>query len=274
LGDVIAYLFFGFLIAILLFLVLVAVASPFLVLLSLDTNHVSTKLLYSITNKERRIISSINQSHPIYKRLTEKEKKEFHWRIHFFLDTTDFAIKFSGDERKIKTIIAFAAAQISFGLTIKSFDMVKKVIVYEDDYYSQINERYHKGEFNPGAGILVFSWKSVEEGLARPDDGLNLLLHEFAHALRLEHIMMDYNIFDEDHFTYMNNVSKAELERMYVTDNHFFRRYASANIDEFFAVASENFFERAAELKAQMPELYRAYKNLYNQDPLNKQLSK
>jgi Mlc titration factor MtfA (ptsG expression regulator) len=251
----------------LLFMALVAMASPFLVLLSLDTNHALDKLIYSFTNKERRIISSVNQRHSIYKCLNEKQKKEFHWRIHFFLDTTDFVIKFKGDERKIKMVIAFAAAQISFALTIKSFDMLKKVIVYEDDYYSQINQRYHKGEFNPGAGILVFSWKSIEKGLARPDDGLNLLLHEFAHALRLEHIMMDYNIFDEDHFSYMDNVSKAELERMYATDDHFFRRYASTNIDEFFAVASENFFERATELKAKMPELYRAYKNLYQQDP-------
>jgi MtfA peptidase len=267
--DSLFYLIFFFIVFALGMAILV---SPILILLTLERNYFFEKLKYWITLQEHLIQRTINKNHSLYSRLDPKQKRKFKWRLYFFLTTTDFVIKFKGDERKIKTIIAFAAAQISLGLPIKSFSMLKKVIVYEDDYYSHINQRYHKGEFNPGAGIIVFSWKSVEEGLARSDDGLNLLIHEFAHVLRLEHLMMDYIIFDEDHFIYMDNVSKDELERMQIADNHFFRRYASANIDEFFAVASENFFERPNALYAEMPELYRAYKNLYNQDPIARQL--
>jgi Mlc titration factor MtfA (ptsG expression regulator) len=247
-----------------------ALTSPILLLLFLDRKKMLQRLRFRLSFKENVIEQSINHAHPFYSLLSFKQQREFHWRMQYFMDTTRFIIKFDGDETKIKTTIAFAAAQISLGLSIKSFTMYDRIIVYEDDYYSQINTNYHKGEVNPGVGIIVFSWKSLLHGTSATNDGLNLLLHEFAHALYLEHRMMgnQYTLFDNNHFNHLNDLCHIEIGRMRNSDRHLFRKYASTNAHEFFAVATENFFERSAEVNQNFPELYNALKHVYNHDPL------
>ena len=45
------------------------------------------------------------------------------------------------------------------------------------------------------------------------------------------------------------------------------RRYASKNEAEFFAVATEMFFEKPKKLKDEHPELYELLREAYGQDP-------
>ena len=54
------------------------------------------------------------------------------------------------------------------------------------EFYSAINDRYHKGEFNPREKALVLSWKDFEEGYQITNDKRNLGIHEFMHAMQLE----------------------------------------------------------------------------------------
>jgi Mlc titration factor MtfA (ptsG expression regulator) len=229
------------------------------------------KFRYWLRNHEARTKRKINQRNSFYTSLNQKQRREFIWRIFYFLNTTEFVIKFPGDAEKIKMTISYVAAQISYALPIESFDLYHKVIVYEDDYYSQINQTYHKGEVNPGVGIMVFSWNAIQFGLSENNNGVNLLLHEFAHALRLEHKLMSYNIFDEEHFDQLDRMLRTEFENLLDNDSTLFRNYAKTNIEEFFAVASETFFERPVTLKAQMPAFYQAFQNLYRQDPAGRE---
>lgn len=257
-------------VVILLILALWVIATPALQSLYFEGTIRFQRLLYQVRSQEQLITHTIDQQHPFYQALDPLQRKEFLWRVYYFADTTDFVIKFDGDEQKIKITIAFTAAQISFGLTIKCFTQYEKVIVYEDDYFSQHSQQYHKGEVHPGAGTILFSWNSVLFGLSDNNDGINLLIHEFAHALRLEHKMRNdqYEIFDDNDFQAFEKQAEAALEIIRTTDDHFFRKYAATNLDEFFAVASENFFERPRELNDNFPKLYQAFKKLYNQDML------
>ena len=47
-----------------------------------------------------------------------------------------------------------------------------------------------------------------------------------------------------------------------------FREYGATNIHEFFAVSSENFFERPNAFFAYDPNLYLSMTKIYNQNPL------
>ena len=58
------------------------------------------------------------------------------------------------------------------------------------------------------------------------------------------------------------------MANLNANEKHFFRRYAFENIEEFFAVAVENFFERTQQFHQEQPELYRILVNLFKQDPL------
>ncbi len=174
--------------------------------------------------------------------------------------------------RAMKAIISCAAAQLLLFLPGKSQGLTyfTRIIVYPDYYSSRITRKRHKGEVNPGFRIIAFSWRGVAEGMKVPDDGINLLLHEFAHALWLEHKLVghQYKVLDPHWVEQFERYAEKEMANLNANEKHFFRKYAFENIEEFFAVAVENFFERTQPFHQEQPELYRILAHLFKQDPL------
>ncbi|HYG03347.1 MAG TPA: zinc-dependent peptidase [Chryseosolibacter sp.] len=207
-----------------------------------------------------------------YSKLKSKELKEFEWRAHYFFTTTEIQFREFENEKaipfnRVRYLIASVAAQMTFRLPDDCFSIYHRIIIYPDYYYSRVNKTYHKGETNPSAGIMVFSLRGIVEGFDLPYDGVNLLYHEMAHALYLEHKGMPYNLFDEEIFDQFHRYANDILSQEQPGD-FFLRPYALTNVSEFFAVATENFFERSTELNQALPDLYRILKDLYRQDPL------
>ena len=218
--------------------------------------------------RSRKVVAYVSP----YSKLKSKDLKEFEWRAHDFFSTTEIQFReFENHEsipfNRVKYLIASIAAQMTFRLPDDCFSIYHRIIIYPDYYYSRVNKQYHKGETNPAAGIMVFSLRGITEGFDLPYDGVNLLYHEMAHALYLEHKGMPYNLFDEDIFERFHLYANDLLSREQPED-FFLRPYAFTNVSEFFAVATENFFERPAEFNSALPDLYRILKDLYNQDPL------
>ncbi|MFM7854861.1 MAG: zinc-dependent peptidase [Flammeovirgaceae bacterium] len=170
--------------------------------------------------------------------------------------------------RAMKSLISSAAAQLTLFLPKQSLEHFHRIVLYSDFYRSHITQRKHKGEVNPGLKTIVLSWRGVESGLKEKSDGINLLLHEFAHALWVEQkIVSGYDVFEPSLITAFENYASAEMQHVQENANHFFRAYAFKSIEEFFAVAVENFFERSTAFLQQQPELYRILAQLFKQDP-------
>lgn len=208
-----------------------------------------------------------------YKKLTPEERKRFAWRVYYFLNTTTIEFRhFSPAQlvnyNQVRYLIASVATQMSLFLSEDCFDAFHKIIIYPDKYYSPITKQYHKGETNPAAGYIILSWTNFKSGFDNSTDGINLLMHEFAHALWLENKLYDYEIFDADALRLYEIASKEIMREVTDDENHFLRKYAFTNREEFFAVSVENFFERPDKFKAALPELYSILANLLNQDPL------
>jgi Mlc titration factor MtfA (ptsG expression regulator) len=204
-----------------------------------------------------------------YQLLSPGDKRKFERKVCNFLYSKKF-IPRNIDEVTIeaKILIAASAVQLTFGLPdiyLRHFD---KILVYPNEYYSSITQRYHKGEVNPRFGIIVLSWKNVIEAYTKPGS-VNLGLHEMAHALRLENIIRntEYGFFDETLIRRFDEYARGICGNLndYA---HFFRPYACTNEHEFFSVAIENFFERSARFQEQVPELYNILARLLGQDPL------
>jgi Mlc titration factor MtfA (ptsG expression regulator) len=231
------------------------------------------KLLYYYFPKLLRPLTP--QLKPInvyYKRLTPEERKRFEWRVFYFIESTDIEFRHFKASALInfnatRYLIASVATQMSLFLSEDCFDAFHKIIIYPDNYYSPITKQYHKGETNPGAGYIVLSWTSLQTGFENKTDGVNLLMHELAHALWLENELFDYEIFDPAALEIYKAYSWQVMAEMVNQDQHFFRSYALTNKEEFFAVAVENFFERPAAFKTALPELYSILANLLKQDP-------
>jgi Mlc titration factor MtfA (ptsG expression regulator) len=168
-----------------------------------------------------------------------------------------------------KVLIAASAVQLTFGLPNIYLQHFDKILVYPNEYYSSITKQYHKGEVNPRFGIIVLSWSNFVEAYVNPDESVNLGLHEMAHALRLENIIRhgDYKFFDEALIEKLDDFAGRVCSNPEVYGN-FFRPYACTNKHEFFSVAVENFFEKSAAFKQQIPDLYAILTRLLRQDPI------
>jgi Mlc titration factor MtfA (ptsG expression regulator) len=205
-----------------------------------------------------------------YRRLNPGEKKTFEKRVQKFINQKQFIAR--GMDRitdEMKALIAGAAIQLTFGYPSIYFAHFTRILVYPDNYYSEISRRYHKGEVNMG-GLIVLSWKNFVEGFIDETDGRNLGLHEMAHALRLENAIRneEYGFLDDEILMAWTDLCYREIERMNSGTSDFFRAYATANSQEFFAVAVENFFERPTDFRDWHPRLYDTLAQMLNQDPL------
>jgi MtfA peptidase len=212
----------------------------------------------------------IHQYYPFYKRLSFRRKRKFDLRMKRFLNSFDYELR--GNMRftpEVQAVLGGAATRISLYLPEECFNFYNTIILYPEFYHSKVTGKHHKGEVSPGGRTIVFSWKGITEGFNRGDQGLNLLMHEYAHALYFEHKLMhdEYEIFNDEAFNRVMGQAEIEIERIRAGNKHFLRHYASTNVEEFFAVATENFFERSAQFKKELPELYGTLVLLFRQDP-------
>ncbi len=122
-------------------------------------------------------------------------------------------------------------------------------------------------------GTLIVSWDDILYDTRHPRDGVNLVLHEFAHQLDAEGGDIGGVPELESHADYERWVhvlgeaydklqSTRERGRRSVLDE-----YGATDAAEFFAVATECFFEKPRELSRRHGELYRQLADYYRQDP-------
>jgi MtfA peptidase len=122
-------------------------------------------------------------------------------------------------------------------------------------------------------GVVVLSWDDVREGASDARDGHNVVLHEFAHQLDQEDGSSDGAPVLERRSQYVAwarilSAEYAELQRAAETGRRTdIDTYGATNAAEFFAVATEAFFERPGTLRKKHPELYDELRMFYRQDP-------
>ena len=119
-----------------------------------------------------------------------------------------------------------------------------------------------------GGGPVVLAWDSVLQGARNTRDGRNLVLHEIAHKI-------DFLDGDADG-TPPLETSAARAAWARVCHEAFvahqdgsadlLRDYATTNEAEFFAVATEVFFEKPRAMAREAPALYALLREFYRLD--------
>jgi len=113
---------------------------------------------------------------------------------------------------------------------------------------------------------MCFSWDDFLAGNKNPADKINLGLHEFGHALRFNGIKgHETDYFFENYFPKWVACASKEFVKLKNTNSSILRKYGSVNINEFFSVVVETFFENPLEFKTYMPDLFRQTSILLNQ---------
>lgn len=213
-------------------------------------------------------IKILSENFDFFRRFDGKKQKRFASRVMKFIEDKNF----EGREKlnvsfEMKVLIAATAMRVTWGLKRYLFPSFHTILIYPEMFYSGFSKAIVRGETNM-AGVVVFSWKDFLFGVSDQNDNLNLGYHEFGHALFVERFKetIDVKFMDNyDNWRLLiisrNKLKEAELKKT-------FRDYATYNEHEFFAVAVENFFERAEKFKRDLPWLNRIMVKMLNQDPL------
>lgn len=185
---------------------------------------------------------------------------------------------------EIQVTIAAGVGLLTLGFDGEYFDHVQSILVYPEAYVAREQtpvapwvvlegqsaregEAWHRGP-------VVLSWPDVLADARRDSDGHNLVLHEFAHQIDM------LNGGTADGIPPMASVDQYQrwttaIEREFQRLRHaceagrhtLLGDYATKNKAEFFAVATEVFFELPHELKHEHGELYDLFREFYRQDP-------
>lgn len=172
---------------------------------------------------------------------------------------------------EIRVVIAATAARLVLHRDLSDFDHLSEIVVYPDSYQHPDRDGAILGEARHW-GTVVLSWNAVQRGLANVEDGHDTATHEFAHVLdnadgafdgtpvlpRLRHYGPWARIMAL-HYTRLRG-GRRDLRKV-------MRAYGATNEAEFFAVATESFFEKPRQMQKRTPELYALLQSFYGGDP-------
>jgi MtfA peptidase len=120
-----------------------------------------------------------------------------------------------------------------------------------------------------GQGQVILAWDEVVRGAADPADGQNVVLHEFAHQIDQDSGAADGRPWRPGAAARRrwDRVMGDALDRLRREPSELIDPYGASDPAEFFAVVSEVFFERPAELAAEAPAVYAELAGFYRVDP-------
>jgi Mlc titration factor MtfA (ptsG expression regulator) len=226
----------------------------------------------------------IDRNAPFCAALSEAERSELQGHIRVFLAEKHFE-GCNGLELtdEIRVTIAAHACRLLLHRDADIFPRLATVLVYPTAYIARAVEPLGGGAVLEGEqvrlgeawkdGVAVVSWDDLRATIAGRNPGRNLILHEFAHILDMEDGASDGTpiLASREHYASWVAIMDDEYAQLR-RDWHLGRysvldHYGATNPAEFFAVATEAFFEKPTVLARRHPELYAELRRFYCQDP-------
>jgi Mlc titration factor MtfA (ptsG expression regulator) len=214
---------------------------------------------------------------PLYARLPEAMREELHELIKVFLYDKSFegcgGLELNDE---IRVTVAAQACLLLLNKHVRCYPKLRSILIYPSAYVD--GGKHNKTPARLGeswsTGIVVLAWDSVKRGAANFADANNVTIHEFAHQLDQEDGAGDGVPLEYLHSPYLAwaKLLMKEHERLkqkaYRGKRSVMSSYGATDLAEFFAVASEAFFEKPHQLNKRHPELYAELMDFYQVDPL------
>jgi Mlc titration factor MtfA (ptsG expression regulator) len=190
---------------------------------------------------------------------------------------------------EIKVTVAALACLLVLALDLDLYRKVQTILVYPSGYRVPgelgineaprlVEDKDLLGEAHY-RGPVSLSWDEVLHGGRHPGKGENLVFHEFAHQLDMADGYVDGTppLKDPKQARRWAKVMSAEFDRLRRESDSgkatLLDSYGAINEAEFFAVATECFFNRPVPLRERHPKLYDLFREFYQQDPAVRGLS-
>jgi Mlc titration factor MtfA (ptsG expression regulator) len=160
------------------------------------------------------------------------------------------------------------------------YDQLHSVLVYPTPFWVEDEVEDEAGVVEKRRRVLsgeawessriILSWEDVLEAARYPGEGYNVALHEFAHYLDAEGLGLGRG--ERTVAEWADDLAgefESLLDAVDRGEYTFLDPYAAEDEAEFFAVATEDFFERPRELLQAQPRLYALLAEFYALDPSN-----
>jgi Mlc titration factor MtfA (ptsG expression regulator) len=225
----------------------------------------------------------LSQNIGLYSLLPDEQREQLHGHVNVFLEEKRF-LGLGGQEITPEVAITIAGIACILLLNRESsyFPGFSSILVYPDTYEAdqvdydgvvETRKRSRRAGESWHRGPVVLSWSSVLQGAVNPGDGYNVVLHEFAHKLDEEnggtngqpilHVAGHYQEWAE----VLGREYRSFADRVSRRKNKVIDEYGMTSPAEFFAVATESFFEKARTMQRRLPDLYEQLKKFYAVDP-------
>jgi Mlc titration factor MtfA (ptsG expression regulator) len=229
------------------------------------------------------VIETLEQRVGIYSQLPDELKAQLHGHINVFLDEKRF-LGLGGLEitDEMCIIVAGLACVLLLNRDATYYPGFSSILLYPKAYVStdvrydgevEVRREMTRAGESWHRGPVVLSWDDVMQGAANVGDGYNVVLHEFAHKLDEENdgtnglpILTEQSHYDE-WAAVLGREYKSLETRVSRGKNRVLDEYALTSPPEFFAVATESFFEKSRAMQERLPDLYEQLRNFYRVDP-------
>lgn len=184
---------------------------------------------------------------------------------------------------EIRVTIAAEACMLILNRSSRVYPALRYIIVYPTTFVVKRSNTDVTGVVDHGsrnllgeswqAGKVILAWDSVQHGARNFLDGQNVVLHEFAHQLDSETGSANGAplLGGASSYSIWATVLSGEFEKLQGASRRRKRslmdHYGATNPAEFFAVATETFFEKPRQMAKDHDELFNTLKSYYRIDP-------
>jgi len=201
-----------------------------------------------------------------YRNLSKERQLVFQQKMMQFLSEVYIdGVQFELEELD-KILIAASAVIPVFGFKEWHYTNLSGILLYPDNFNEDMQFSSKDDSRNIGGIVgngrfekqMILSKKALYHGFKNITDKSNTGIHEFVHLIDKLDDRTDgvpERLLEHQYTIPWLNLIHKEMEA--INDNHSdIRKYGGTNQAEFFAVASEYFFERPELLEKKHPELY------------------
>lgn len=217
-----------------------------------------------------------------YNALSNEEKIRFEFKIQEFLMNyriTGINVNVSITD---KLLVASSAVIPIFAFPEWRYTDLQEVLLYPDMF----NEKFETSGENRNIlgivgtrymeGIMILSKPALHHGFANETDKKNTAIHEFVHLIDKLDGSIDgipSLLLKKQYTIPWLELINRKIEEIYAKRSDI-NPYGGTNRVEFFAVASEYFFEKPKLLAQKHPELYSLLEQIFNQTMISRNLNK
>ena len=212
-----------------------------------------------------------------YENLSEENRTIFRKRMMLFLSEVHIE-GVSFDLADLDKLLVAASAVIPvFGFSEWHYNNLSGVLLYPNHFNEDL-EFHDEAQGKVIAGLvgtgryenqMILSKKALYHGFSNKTDKHNTAVHEFVHLMDKTDGMTDgipERLLEHQYITPWLQLMHKEMEAINNNKSDI-RNYGGTSETEFFAVASEYFFERPALFKRKHPELYEMLAKSFQQKP-------